>query len=356
MIFTDQGAEYVVAVSGLMTLTAGTPLVEIMGEPCAAGAVPLISKLYSTAGTALPRDSIVELTPSVTFSRGAIWARDKVDFRNRFSMLVGFRMTRGDNLGEEEEVPSDPGADGVAIVVQNQAPDAIGQYGRGIGYDGIKQSLAIEFDTYHNTAVNDPNGNHIGVQSMGRLENTSRHGPPANLAFTSSIPSMKADGTVYYAFVEYADARLRVYFNDRPSFLRPVVERYVNLDSLIGLDADGRAWVGVTSATGQSIEQHEIVQWEINSCAADATVGVDTRSQEAKPIDISFTINDSRLLRRTDDVVTVTVHDCQGRFIWTAVTNDLDIDLSEHVGQSGCYIVRVLSPSAVYTRAWMFVR
>jgi hypothetical protein len=265
-------------------------------------------------------------------------------------------MTMGDNKGEQEEISSDPGADGFAVVIQNEGLDALGQYGRGIGYDGIKRSVAVEFDTYHNPTVNDPNGNHIGIQSMGRLENSSRHAPPANLAFTSAIPRMMADGSTYHAFIEYEAKRLRVYFNTEPSFQRPVLVRDVDLDSLIGLDEEGRAWVGITSATGRSVEQHEIVRWEMNGCAARATVSVDAEPQDYVESAVPFVIRGSRLARYVDGPVTIAVYDLQGRLMWSGITNDANLDLCGYVYDNGCYVVHIMSHEASAAIPWLYLR
>lgn len=354
--FSDRGAAYILMVSGLNALTAGTPIVEIIADTCASGDLPLVNKHYTLVGASLPRNTSVELTQPTPFSRGAIWAREKVHLRSRFSTLVGFRMTGGNDNGEIEEIPSDPGADGIAIVLQNEGPDAIGQYGRGIGYDGIKRSVAIEIDTYHNTPVNDPNGNHIGVQSMGRAANTSRHAPPANLAFTSSILPMKADGTIYYAYVEYVDGQLRVYFNDASTFNRPAIVRDVNLDSLIGLDPDGRAWIGITSATGQSVEQHEIVQWEINSCTADAMVSVPGADTVANPPVQATHMRGSRLVLHHDGEANVSLYDVRGRRIWSADVSGKELDLADYGFSGGCYLVQVTTTDGVVSLPWLLLR
>jgi hypothetical protein len=356
VVFRDQDSEYMLVISGLNSLTSGTPLVEILEERCTQGTVPLVSSNYVTAGSALPRDSAMELTSATPFSRGAVWAKEKQDFRTRFSMLVGFRMLKGDNKGEEEDIPSDPGADGFAVVIQNEGPEALGQYGRGIGYDGIKRSIAVEFDTYHNLPVNDPNGNHIGVQSMGRLENTSRHAPPANLAFTSDIPAMKADGTTYYAFVEYASNQLRVYFNDKPSFQRPVLVRDIDIDSLIELDDQGRAWVGITSATGQSVEQHEVVRWEINGCDRDLLVSVPEEPLTERLSDNLFRIRGTRLERLHEGQATIALFDCQGRLLHVDVTNEPEVDLGTLGLSNGFYLIHASSSGRVQALTLMIVR
>jgi hypothetical protein len=264
-------------------------------------------------------------------------------------------MTDGDDNGDVEEVPSDPGADGVALVIQNEGPQAIGQYGRGIGYDGIKRSLAVEFDTYHNTPVNDPNGNHVGVQSMGRAENSSKHAPPANLAFSSNVLPMKADGTVYYAYLTYINKRLSVYLNSRPSFQAPVLVRDIDIDSLIGLDSNGRAWVGVTSATGRSMEQHEIVRWEINACPEDSPVSVYEGRPTGRADTAPFVIVDDYLLRGDADHCVVSVVDLQGRVLWSASSSARKVELPAAMLHSGHYFVSVSSAISTTTVRWLVV-
>lgn len=354
--FSDRGAYYALMVSGLNSLATGTPIVEMIVERCASGDVPLVNKNYNVVGAVVPRSAAVELTSSTPFSRGAIWAREKVSLQNRFSTLVGFRMTNGDDNGEIEELPSDPGADGIAIVLQNQSSDAIGQFGRGIGYDGIKRSIAVEIDTYHNAPVNDPNGNHIGLQSMGYEANTSKHAPPANLAFSNSIPQMKADGTIYYVLVEYADGRLSVYFNHAPSFYRPVIVREIDLDSLIGLDLDKRAWIGITSATGQSVEQHEVVRWEINGCDRDLLVSVPEEPLTERLSDNVFRIRGTRLERLHEGQATIALFDCQGRLLHVDVTNEPEVDLGTLGLSNGFYLIHASSSGRVQALALMIVR
>ena len=335
----DEGAEYLVVVSGLSSTTSGTPLVEIMGNPCSKGTEPISNRLLRATGNAIPRDNTVELTSASPFQRGAVWSERKVSLRDRFSTLVGFRFTNGDDNGEQEETPSVPGADGIAVVIQNEGLEALGQYGRGIGYDGIKRSIAVEVDTYQNTPVQDPNGNHVGIQSMGKQANSSKHAPPANLGFSSAIPTLLADGTTYYMYIDYAEKRLRVYLNDRPMFTQAVINREIDVDSLIGLDSNGLAWIGITSATGQSVEHHEIVRWEINGCVAESTVSVPTRPSDH--IENAYSINGTKLLRATPDLAFLSLIDVRGEVVWRGSVEDREVDLSPHIRESGWFTVVV---------------
>ncbi|NYC32247.1 hypothetical protein B0H42_004878 [Clostridium saccharobutylicum] len=47
-----------------------------------------------------------------------------------------------------------PGADGIVFVINNNT-NGLGTEGAGIGYQGITNSIGIEFDTYDN-------GNYVG--------------------------------------------------------------------------------------------------------------------------------------------------------------------------------------------------
>jgi len=354
--FRDGGGEYAVVAGGLSSLTTGTATVEYIGGPCAQGIQPIKTRELVSVGSALPRDSTIELTQAAEFSRGAVWSATKIDLRQPMSMLVGFRMTNGNDNGEREPLPSGPGADGIALVIQNEGPQAIGQYGRGVGYDGIKRSLAIEFDTYQNEPMQDPNGSHIGIQSMSREPNTARHSPPANLGFTSTALPLKADGRTYYAYIQYQNRQLRIFFNDRPSFRRPVLTRDIDIDSLIGLDPDGGAWVGITSATGQSVEQHEIIRWEINGCDGDAFVSVVDELQGPEQDQVTVRLHNNRLIRTSFDLATISIYDCQGRLISSDVTYSSEFDLDARGLNNGCYIIRVVYGERVLSLPWLLAK
>lgn len=319
----------------------------------------LQTQQHELVGNALRAGSEVQLTPPQEFSRGAVWAREKVNMRAPFSTMFAFKITQGDDQGEVEPVPSDPGADGVVLVIQNQGADVIGNYGRGIGYDGIKRSIAVEFDTYHNPPINDPNGNHVAIQSRGRAENTSMHGTGATLAFSSTVMPISADGTVYYAYVTYQQGRMDVYLNTSPSFRAPVVSKYVDLDSLIGLDPNGAAWVGITSGTGRSFEQHDLVMWEINGCAEDSPVSVQDGPEPVtgRVRDFAIVGDEVRLAAGAEgDRYVIDVIDVRGTVIWSTAANASVVALPSASIGNGWYLVRVSSSTGSSVQTWVVVR
>jgi len=60
------------------------------------------------------------------------------------------------------------GGAGYALLLAAPADDfALGAIGAGVGYAGIPQALAVEFDFYADASTHDPDGNHVAVHASG---------------------------------------------------------------------------------------------------------------------------------------------------------------------------------------------
>jgi hypothetical protein len=226
---------------------------------------------FNYVGSAKKEGANILLTPSKSWQSGAVWTSDKVPVMNGFKAEFSFRVSNGLNTKEKEDYP---GADGITFVIQNDAPDVVGDNGGGIGYSGIKNCLAVEFDTYRNYdqdaspySINDPDGNHIGVFCNGKNGVTSIHDTNCNIATYAGIMPIIPDGRKYYAKIEYMATfrTLQVYFDSTEKFNTPVNLSMTSLDlsKFIDLDNEGKAWVGFTSATGIVFEKHELLSWTL---------------------------------------------------------------------------------------------
>ncbi len=180
------------------------------------------------------------------------WYPGKLTVSSGFTTQFQFRLTGVTN----------PPADGFAFVIQNSGSTAIGGAGGGIGYDGISQSLAVEFDTYLNQAdLGDPNANHIGVQSNGAAANSAHHGTGADLGIASALASTLADGNLHDAKITYGGtAKTMTVFLDSTMVLTTAVDL-----TTLGLDAGGKAFIGFTSATGASGEVAVLSGWSFSA-------------------------------------------------------------------------------------------
>ncbi|MFH1049849.1 MAG: T9SS type A sorting domain-containing protein [bacterium] len=213
-------------------------------------------------------DSTITLTASEYWKSGALWYSEKIPVKKGFVTEFSFKFSDGVN----KYLPEDyPGADGICFVIQNYSQTAIGSPGGGLGYKSIPNSFVVEFDTYKNADDNsenfrDPSENHVGVFCNGINPNTTVHGSIANLATADSILPIIPDDRIFYSKIEYSPNKyFRVYLDSSKKFeLAPVIE-LLNLDisNMLVLDSSEFAWVGFTSATGNSHEKHELLSWSI---------------------------------------------------------------------------------------------
>ena len=205
--------------------------------------------------------------------------------------------------------------DGIAFIIQNStATDssygakgagvtAVGAFNGGVGYAGINNNIAIEFDIQANAW--DPNSNHVSVQSCGPGTNTPVHLPGVytignNHNVTSCLLSQNAintavppigvnctggrcvDGAVHQAVVEYTPpapnqnmGTLQIWLD--PTFIPgthtpaltslPIIAVPYNIafsnSNPTGLNLDsGKAWVGFTGSQPVNSTAQDILAWE----------------------------------------------------------------------------------------------
>jgi len=208
------------------------------------------------------------LTPSFPFQRGAVWLINKQFVANGFQSTFQFQISNPGGLVQSTPSGVQVGGDGFAFVVQNFGIPVVGPPAGYLGYHGLPNSLAVEFDVWQNFEPGflDPNGNHISVHSRGVAANSDPQ--TASLGSTVSLPILK-DGTPHLARVVYVPGTLQV-FVDTLAF--PVLTvNNLNLANLLRLD-NGSAWVGFTSGTGSAYETHDIQRWEFGQAGVPVVV------------------------------------------------------------------------------------
>jgi hypothetical protein len=257
-----------------------------------------------------PQDSThfdTQLTTPAQSQAASMWFSVPQKISTGFTSYFAFRLTPNQS--------SDSTADGIAFVIQNAAgavpgntcpetgsgPNVVGGTGGCIGYGGVDNSLAIEFDTYRNSF--DPtdsnastyntsplNDNHIAVQDCGPGQANSPDHTGSCLvqllvnkvltgAINGQLPVTLADGNVHQVVVQYSGPtetvpNLLQIFIDPPfvpethtptSAAVPVLSGVYNLSANLNLmnsgSANDSAYVGFTSATGEAFEQHELMAW-----------------------------------------------------------------------------------------------
>jgi len=160
------------------------------------------------------------------------------------------------------------GGDGIAFVVQSDSPYIQGTIGAGIGYgdyqnkqQGIPESVAVEFDTVNDSAMNDPNDNHCGVHSVADSPNSSNENAVILGMVNTTIPQLQQAGFEHSCTITYdANTTSLVVELDGEVVLSSTS---FNLTDYVPVDpTDGTCFVGFTaSTTTTAYATHYITSW-----------------------------------------------------------------------------------------------
>lgn len=253
-------------VSGLSN-GMNTATIEVLEDTvCSSRLVKMALPEMRLVGSAARDGESIRLTSTGKYESGGAYLPERFTVRNGFDLRFSFRLAMGNDNGMVDN--GDPGADGVAVVFLPDNPTAVGRSGDGIGYHEIAHGMAVEYDSYLNPAYSDPDGSHVAVQVGDGRQLRAWHTAPYLRALTSKdVPSFKADGSVYYGRVALTGNRLLVYVSTTPLFAKPVIElENFDIQSTLNLDSRGSCFIGFTSSTGMSTEEHSLLSVEIENC------------------------------------------------------------------------------------------
>jgi hypothetical protein len=155
-------------------------------------------------------------------------------------------------------------ADGMSFLIQNSSLNALGTQTGQPGYYGIPDSIAVEFDTFYNPQISDPNNNHIGIQSCGTLPNTYDHGSSCNLGLQPDLPVTLADGNPHQVVISYAPGASGFGPFTVTVDKTVVLTSKLNLSTLLSLNGND-AWVGFTAGSGADWEYGTVRNWTFAS-------------------------------------------------------------------------------------------
>ena len=249
------------------------------------------SNFSSTAGlnllgNAVQTGNTLQLTSTATFQTGWFWFTSAMPIVNGFDTTFSFRVTPGQGLAE-----------GFAMVIQDDpaGPSAQGGTIWGMGYGrgsnnspGIRNSIAIELDTYLDGFLNDTSANEISIHTRGAGGNDENE----NWSIGRNTPPQSfSNAQIHTLRVVYVPGLLEVYLDNAPN---PIVSTnydfvtggsYLNGGTAAGANlVNGTAYIGFCATTGANAfltERVEITSWDWTStpfndpCYA-GTLGSDT--------------------------------------------------------------------------------
>lgn len=258
---------------------------------------------------------VLRLTTANQNQHGSAWFKIQQPLSTGFTTAFQFQVSKTNSCF----FCSFP-ADGLALVIQNDpaGTGALGYTGNGqnLSYgnndistahgpgSAILNSLAIELDTFQNSNYNDPNGNHIAVQSCGPnnsstlTPNSADHnymcpsGSLANLAL-QSLPSglSLTDGLAHTITVNYLPPasctsgcnNLSVYFDSTL-----ILQTTVDLTQQLNLTSGSSAYIGFTAATGTLVENNDIVSWSFSQWPL-SPITINQPVQPTAPTNFNYT-------------------------------------------------------------------
>ncbi|MCE1251817.1 MAG: PEP-CTERM sorting domain-containing protein [Comamonadaceae bacterium] len=220
----------------------------------------------------------LRLTPAVDGQAGAGYSTTPVALGSgaTFSTSFQFQLTQPGGI--------DP-ADGITFVLA-QGTSGLGGAGGGMGYQGVGNSVAIEFDTYWNGF--DPNSNHVGVDTNGSLSSlltASPYGQTVCDLSNYATDGCMSNGKVWSAFINYdgSTQKLNVSVQQQGLALVQMITDYsIDIASYLG---SNNAYVGFTAATGAGHENHDILGWQL---ANDTSIGTDGSNNVPEPAGLAL--------------------------------------------------------------------
>lgn len=234
-------------------LTLSLVLAAAIFSPLGAQTVIRYEDFSSTSGLQLNGATVTQdgmlLASKQTYRRGSFFTTAQFDV-SEFSAVFQFRISSPGGANDGIEA----GADGLTFTLQRIGATALGDSGIGLGYQGINSSVAVEFDTFLNNQ--DPDSNHIGINSNGSITSLSTVGVADAFDPNSNNTSQITTWTVW---VDYNGSQLEVRASNaavRPS--SPTLAYSINIPTTIG---GASAYVGFTAATGAAFGDHEILNF-----------------------------------------------------------------------------------------------
>jgi glucose/arabinose dehydrogenase len=211
----------------------------------------------ATNGNASKPGTTLQLTPDLNTQAGSAFYDTgfQIDANSSFSTQFQFRLGGANGTN---------GADGFTFVLQNDSrgTSAIGPSGGSVGYQGINNSFAIEFDTYKN-GTGDPDANHLSLLRNGNVNTAVKNGL-TGIDLNSGAP--------LNAWIDYDGAtnQLNVYLSSTTT--KPTTATLTETIDLVAT-LGTKAYFGFTAGTGGFRNSQEIQNWTLNTTATPITTG-----------------------------------------------------------------------------------
>ncbi len=203
-------------------------------------------------GDAAQVGDVLRLTPALGGQAGSAFATNAIALNSdvSFSAFFSFNIS---GSGGSVDVDGLPGADGIVFTMQTVANTA-GTGGGGIGFDGLGESLGVEFDTWQNAG--DPlGGNHVGINLDGNVQSVA----------TVVEPIRFNNGDDWFAWVDYNGSNDALSVRYSQAAVKPTLAAMNYTVDLTNIFDSSNVFVGFTSGTGAAYSNHDINSFAFSS-------------------------------------------------------------------------------------------
>jgi hypothetical protein len=261
---------------------SATPPITITAAYVDMGAASGAFRLNSDATAISGSPGYIRLTRDAEDLWGTAFRKNKVAMQSNFAFNSYFTF---------QIIPSIYRADGMVFVIQGSTNTA-GGVGEDLGTTGIYPMFGVEFDTYQNTDLGDPNNNHIAIihgispNGIGNANHTlPGQGTPVALNPTTQVDL--ADGNVHHCWIEYDGTNVHVRIGSSNN--RSAATEYLNQPyNIASLFSSRDMYFGFTSSTGGQYEEHRIISCYFNNSDIGG-IDTSTNTYTSGPASITVT-------------------------------------------------------------------
>jgi hypothetical protein len=192
---------------------------------------------FTLDGGATVTGGALQLSDGGTFENRSVWYSTPVNIQS-FTTDFMFQIT-----------PASPNAsDGMTFTIQNMGLNADGGIGGALGYQSIKPSVAVKFDTFDN--------NGEGVNSTGFYTNGAAPTIPS-LDLTASGVNLRS-GNILHAHLTYDGTTLALTLTDTVTNATFMASQAIDIPTTVG---NTTAYVGFTAGTGGTVALQDVLNW-----------------------------------------------------------------------------------------------
>lgn len=252
-----------ISIAVLVCLAAAPALAQVSYPDFSDTSALTLNGAAAAVNNGIDPDPVLRLTPANFSLAGTAFTSGQVCVSG-FSSLFRVRITNSgpaspDGLGQF-------GADGLTLILHSGSPAALGGSGGGLGYFGMRRSVAVELDTWFNGLAVDPDSNHVGIDVNGSFDSV----------VAQPVAGQFNDGTVWSVWVDYNGAVLEVRVSNtgvRPA--APTTSLAIDIPATLGSPL---GVVGFGAGTGAAYNNHDVLSWTFaERCGSLVIDGCDSR-------------------------------------------------------------------------------